>query len=268
MTTASGIQIGRAYPSQNRVRDQRLFELPAHTLRSRRKSNGASLTIERPEKPGSIVGGQRGNGHDGASRAGYAVLGFSEPVQRHFGASCPRLMQADGGRRLSDDDMSVHENTVGYQIDIAFEIAREYPFVGEDITAESVSRVIAGVYPVLVAFNGYRHRSGRLTRIDHAEITMESTPIPCMDLSGDVDVRAVVHRDGRTAWDVTSMLVRPLRALLWTAERLREEGSRLKKGDIVTSGTYPFLLDIRPGDRLIADVVDKAEISHRFESGV
>ncbi|WP_144578832.1 hypothetical protein [Agrobacterium sp. DE0009] len=268
MTTASGIQIGRAYQSQNRVRDQRLFELPAHTLRSRRKSNGASLNIERPEKPNSIGGDHRGSGHDGASWAGYAVLGFSEPVQRHFGASCPQLMQADGGRRFTDDGIPVHENIVGYQIDIAFEIAREYPFVGEDIATESVSKAIAGVYPVLVAFNGYRHHSGRLARIDHAEIIMEPTPIPCVDLSGNVDVRAVVQREGRTAWDVTSMLVRPLRALLWTAERLREEGSWLKKGDIVTSGTYPFLLDIRPGDRLTADVVGKAEISHRFENGL
>ncbi|MES5100034.1 hypothetical protein ABUK73_17550 [Agrobacterium sp. BA1120] len=267
MTTASGIQIGREYQFQNRVRDRRLFELPAHTLRSRRKSNDASLAVGRPEKPGSSGEDHRGSGNDGARRTDYAVLGFSEPVQRHFGASRPRLMQADGGRRLTDHDRSVHENTVGYQIDIAFEIAREYPFVGEDITAESGSKAIAGVYPVLVAFNGSRHHSGRLTRIDHAEFTMERMPIPCMDISGDVDVRAVVHREGRTALDVTSILVRPLRALLWTAERLREDGSRLKKGDIVTSGTYPFLLDIRPGDRLTADMVDEAEISRRFEKG-
>ncbi len=268
MTTAPRIQPGRAYQFQNSVRDQRVFELPAHTLRSRRKSNGASLTIESPGKPGSSGEDHRGNGHDGASRACYAVLGFSEVVQRHFGASCPRLMQADCGRRLTDHDKSVDDNTVGYQIDIAFEIAREYAFVGEEIIADSVSKAIAGVYPVLVAFNGSRHHPGRVTRLDHAEITLEPIPIQCMELSGNVDVRAVVHREGRTAWDVTSILVRPLRALLWTAERLRENGSGLKKGDIVTSGTYPFLLDIRPGDRLTADLIDKAKISHRFDKGL
>jgi hypothetical protein len=234
----------------------------------RRKSNGAAFTVENPGSDGAVGEGRRSSGHGGLGRTGYAVLGFSEPVQRHLGVSCPQLMRVNCSKGFDDHDLSVHENTVGYQIDIAFEIACEFPFVGEDITAASVSKAIAGVYPALVALDGYRHASSAPTKIEHAEIVVERVPIESMNLSGDFDVRAVVQREGRTVWDVTSMLVRPLRALLWTAERLQEQGSRLGKGDIVASGTYPFLLDIQPGDRLFMDVVGRAGISHKFRNDI
>lgn len=264
MRTASGASEKHGNEHEGHAYGQFPPLIPIPTVRSAVRPAETNVAAGEAELPTACANYLHSPLHGSGIRSGHAVVGFAPSMRRVIDASSPELVPVRGEKRSSDRETAIGTDVIGYQIDVAFEFARQYPYMGEPITAASVSKAISGVYPVLVALHGSRDRSTATRRINAATLLVEPSPIAQLDLLGNVDLRVMVNRGGETVLDVTSMLVHPTMAVLWTAEQLRAKAQRLNEGSIVTSGSFPLILDVRPGDQLVANVSDRSSMVHRF----
>lgn len=190
----------------------------------------------------------------------YSIMGFSESVQRILGTTSPGLMPASRLQRCGGSDRIVRVGDIGLQVDVAFKVGREFPTAQEIICAEAASSAVAGVYAAIVVMGGCPSWPTRYGDVSSVELHLEAAPLEGVNALSNVDIHMVVTRRGRQIWNATSMLVRPIDAFTWGAERLRKEGGKLKAGDVVSAGTFPLLLDIKPGDQLVVEFVCPAVV--------
>lgn len=220
----------------------------------------AQITAERPMCREDLHGGGSDRQPFDQERGNYSVVGFSEPVRRILGKDAPGLMRA---RRYEFDGEAVSVTkvgTIGVQVDVAFEVHREFPSAYETVTNEAACNALAAAYPALVVMNQNPSRLAKYGKVSSVEFHLETSPLEAADLSDDIDVHVSVYRRGAQIWDISSVLVRPVNALAWAAARLQKESHALKVGDFITAGTFPLLLDIEPGDYLIVGFVSHAQV--------
>lgn len=249
MTKQYGLPVSESVSCRLPFRAKR--QMPQQTLRRRFMNTSSAIGNSDPVSP-TNTNGQRQIDHP-LGRACYSVLGLSDPVQRQLGGLGPKLLRADTFTPLEVDQYTLPVDTVGCQCEIAFELARDYPLKGECVNLASALSAIATTFPVFVVMKGRKRTHRSPAKINSVEMISEGTRV-FFDTFDAVDQRSVLHRNGKIAWDVTSVLVRPVDGFMWAAERLNSLGSSFKKGDIVTVGSAPIMLEVEPGDRLFAAI--------------
>lgn len=213
------------------------------------------------------MGLQAGDGRKYSGNLGhgdyYAVMGFVEPVQRYYGAPNPILVKAYG-EVSKQSTVPLPRDCIGVQLDVAFEMSRDYPRIGEDVSIVSASTAVARVYPVLVVITGLKGNKAPSGIISGARLLIDAEPLSLMDLDGELDIRTAVYRSGVAVWDITSMLAQPANGFLWAADQLRGAGARFKKGDVVSVGASPVVVAATPDNRVVVDLAERTGITHSF----
>lgn|GEM_PF-3031993 len=220
----------------------------------------AQITAEKPKCREDLQGSGSCRQPFDQECGNYSVIGFSEPVRRILGKDAPGLMRA---RRYKFDGEVASVTKVGticVQVDVAYEVHREFPSAYETVTNEAACKALAGAYPALVVMNQNPSRLAKYGKVSSVEFHLETSPLETADLSDDIDVHVSVYRRDAQIWDISSVLVRPVNALAWAAARLQKESHALKVGDFITAGTFPLMLDIEPGDYLIVGFVTHAQV--------
>jgi 2-keto-4-pentenoate hydratase len=87
-----------------------------------------------------------------------------------------------------------------------------------------------------------------------------------LDQFHPVDVTMTLTQNGTVVSSGTGRecLGDPLNALLWLAEKSQELGTPLLAGDVVLSGALGPMVDVRPGDVLVADIPALGSVSISF----
>ncbi len=200
----------------------------------------------------------------GGPVAGYKA-GLTNPaVQKRFGANAPvwgvvyapMLLQdgatvdaAFGARPLFEADMLVRIS------DAAINDAKT-----PQEAIRSIDQIIPAIeLPDLVVAEPGKLNGAGIGAINvGARYFVLGTPIPVEDQAALLDalpaMRIVVGADGQQldAGAGRDVLEHPLNAVTWLAQDLRRHGLALKKGDLVSVGSFSKLLPPKPGQKVMA----------------
>lgn len=212
--------------------------------------------------------------HRGARIAGHKVGLTSVAMQRALGVAEP-----DYGHLLRDMFFAEHEEIPAgtfiqprIEPELAFVLKRRLE--GPGLTAADVARAIDFAVPALEIIDS-RIADWRITLRDtiadnasSGGVVLGSTPYPV----DGIDLRltgCVLSLDGRVADTGAggAVLGSPLRAVLWLANTLGEQGVALEEGHVVLSGSCTAALTIHPGSSVRAAFAGMGSVTANFAQG-
>ncbi|MGV0992304.1 MAG: 2-keto-4-pentenoate hydratase [Mycobacterium sp.] len=197
---------------------------------------------------------------EGATIVGHKVGLSSLAMQQMMGVDEP-----DYGHLLADMEVfeTVEVDTARYlyprvEVEVGFILADDLP--GAGCTEDDVLAATAAFAPSIELID---------TRITDWKITLCDTIADNASSAGfvlgaervspkDIDITAidaVLTRNGDVVAEGRSdaVLGNPVTAVAWLARKVDSFGVRLRAGDIVLPGSCTRAIDVRPGDRFVAD---------------
>lgn len=208
---------------------------------------------------------------EGASVVGHKVGLSSEAMQKMMGVDEP-----DYGHLLADmqvfEDVEVESTRYLHprvEVEVGFILADDLP--GAGCTEDDVLAATAAFAPAIELID---------TRIAEWKIKLCDTIADNASSAGfvlgaarvspkDIDItaiEAVLTRNGEVVAEGRSdaVLGNPVTAVAWLARKVDSFGVRLRAGDVVLPGSCTRAIDVRPGDRFVADFTGLGSVRLAF----
>lgn len=208
---------------------------------------------------------------DGATVVGHKVGLSSAAMQQMMGVDEP-----DYGHLLADmevfEDVEVDAGRFLYprvEVEVGFVLADDLP--GAGCTEDDVLAATAAFAPSIELID---------SRITDWKIKLCDTIADNASSAGfvlgaarvspkDIDITAidaVLTRNGEVVAEGRSdaVLGNPVTAVAWLARKVDSFGVRLRAGDIVLPGSCTRAIDVRPGDRFVADFAGLGSVRLSF----
>jgi len=216
----------------------------------------------------------------GQDVVGWKIAATSAAGQAHIGVGGPLAGRVIGGQvdadgavvSLTGNRMCVAEPEFAFRIDRTIE---------PRAAAYSVQEVLDAVGALLPAIEVPDSRFTDFARAGEAQLIADDAcahrfvlGAPAAPGWRSIDLRThrvtgvTLHADGRRTareGNGTAVLDDPRVALAWLVNELSSLGVSLKAGQFVSTGTCMVPIDIRPGDRVVADFGVLGQVSAAFE---
>ncbi|HSG95614.1 MAG TPA: fumarylacetoacetate hydrolase family protein [Afifellaceae bacterium] len=210
----------------------------------------------------------------GGRQIGYKIGATSQAAQAIVGTDRPFYGPMAANDACYDGDtVPWKDHYRGVECEFAFTMARDYPAPGETIDRQSLEVAIADCLIALEVV-GRRTAGDGMPQFPGiiADFAAHSAFVAGPGVANwtEIDLAAVSVR-GSIDGDVTNegfgaaVLGHPLNALAWLAEALVADGSRLKAGDIVSTGTTLGIVIPQPGAAIAGDFGELGTVSLTFE---
>ncbi|MEL7215206.1 MAG: fumarylacetoacetate hydrolase family protein [Pseudomonadota bacterium] len=208
----------------------------------------------------------------GGPLAGRKIGLTSKLVQEQLGVFEPVHGPIFAERVLQDGAVLDASELIAPKVEpeLAFTLASD---VTEALEGDALAATIAHVTPAIeIVDSRVRDWGFKLPDMvaDYAVghsvvIGARSTPIKGLDLAA---VHVTAHRNGAVAGEGTgaACLGHPLTALAWLVERMVAEGTPLRAGDIVITGSLTPVLPLAPGDVYRCDYGPLGEVGFRLST--
>ena len=197
------------------------------------------------------------------SQAAQAIVGCVEPF---YGPMAAQDACYDGDR------VPWMDHYRGVECEFAFTMARDYPAPDEAISPVTIEAAVADCLIALEVV-GRRTAGDGMPQFPGIIADFAAT---CAFVAGpgvanwaDIDLAAVTVK-GLANGAVTNegsgaaVLGHPLNALAWLADALVADGSRLRAGDIISTGTTLGIVKPEPGATITGDFGDLGTVSLTF----
>jgi 2-keto-4-pentenoate hydratase len=204
---------------------------------------------------------------------GFALTGTSEGSRRSLGLTQPIFTPIPENAHFGDDHrLSLPQGVHGAKCEFAFIIARPYPTHHERITRATAAECILGCQPAIGILGRRSHHGGLnhfaavadfglhvATICGAPDQNVDLNELEAIEVSAQLDGNVVAKANG------SAIMGRPLAAVIWLAQQLSRQGNQLSTGDIVTSGSCTPILQVLPGQQMVADFGYLGQVSCRFE---
>ena len=196
-----------------------------------------------------------------ASPAIRAQLGLSEPIfARVFGTNCfPHGTRLDHGRFAN----------LAIEGELAVRLARDLP--AERLTDADYRDAIASVFPVIELHHYLLPDDARAAALIASGGMHAGLVLPERDSDGSNSVPTVTRLDvfindehaGKTGepWTMGG----PAATLRWLSARLADRGLRLRRGDVILTGSALPLYPVGPGSRIVVAATPSGRCSAAFD---
>ena len=207
---------------------------------------------------------------------GWKIAATSAAGQKHIGVSGPLAGRLLASRCLKDGaTVSLKGNAMAVaEAEFAFRIGRDIQRSGK--TALTVAEVMSGVEALHVAIEVPASRFDDFAQAGEAQLIAEFA-CACLFIVGqevktdwrsvdlkDHSVRMISKGETIATGQGSNVLGDPRLALTWLANELQDQGTHLKRGDIVMTGTCVVPVPVKPGDSVIADFGAFGSVAARF----
>ena len=200
---------------------------------------------------------------------GYKLALTSKAMQNMFGVSTPFKGNLFSETILKGDQVVSLKNygRLGVEFELAIEIGEDFGTNSNDLTVEKCMSKVSAVYP---AFELIDDRKADYSKVNLISTTADnswnantvlgskSQNFSHLDFSVNQVFKSI---NGNIETSVTgAALEDPFNAVIWIADFLNKRGSKLKKGQIVMTGsTFPTYFP-QPGDVIEFEVFDIGKI--------
>jgi 2-keto-4-pentenoate hydratase len=213
------------------------------------------------------------------------LAGGARIVGRKIGLTSPAVQQQIGVDRpdfgVLFDDMAVAEGTPvpanrllqpKAEAEVAFVLDRD---LAEGVLDEAAVRAACAYAVAALEIVDSRVRDWDIritdTVADNASsgmFVLGSTTVAVDDFE-PAEVTMTLQHNGVTASSGSgrACLGDPLTALSWLARTAREFGAPLRKGDIVLSGALGAMVNVAPGDTVVAEISTLGRVTATFANG-
>ncbi|UXN58199.1 2-keto-4-pentenoate hydratase [Phyllobacterium zundukense] len=204
---------------------------------------------------------------------GFALAGTSESSQVSLALAQPIFAPIASNAHFGDGHrLSLAQGVLGAQCEFAFIIARPYPAHHEPITRATAAECILGCQSAIGILGRRSHHGGLNHFAAVADFGLHvATICGTLDQNANLNeldaVEVSARLDGNVVASATgsSIMGHPLEAVVWLAQELSRHGNQLSTGDIVTSGSCTPIVQVLPGQHMIADFGYLGQVSCRFE---
>ncbi|MCR6502926.1 hydratase [Shinella sp. CPCC 101442] len=194
-------------------------------------------------------------------RGGYAVVGSGEAVRKTLGLATPIFSEIPASGLLRGQRrFKLPAGVIGAQCELVFSMLRPFPDAGEAVTLESAADAVFGCMPA-IGILGRRTRSAGIgTEAAIADFALHAATIcggvvTTLGPASLATIEVGVSLDGRQVLTGRSDCVmgHPLNAVAWLARQLSARGHKFGIGDVVATGSCTTILQVLPGQTMVAD---------------